>query len=514
MLVRVVGVVVNQGTIQLFIEGGKPYRVPAEAWRVAVVKEKLVPALTKHQVVEFDVETFELERRFQDLTGGRIRLGWEKVRSFLGFKVDRTQTTVARDVKILEGLTEAPDAQPLPTEKTRGDYSHTYGVDRDPDADHMVATVGDKRIPGVENLKPHMEHAVSTGNTKGMEAFLSRIAGVIETRQHSIDELLHFMSKADLPIADDGCIIAYKVLKRSGDHYVDCHSKKVPQRPGSLVMMDEARVDPSRRHECSSGFHIARRGYIGSFSGDVCVLVKIAPEDVIAVPYNEPNKMRVAKYHIIFELPIEGYRLLKANRPMTQDARSAQMLAAAIAGNHMEPIEMVMQTNDGIEITPLENGKPAPKRTKAKAHALDDTTAIKPVDEINKAAEAAKAEEEVPDLEEEEPTCSECGEVSDIDPCESCEEELLEDLAEEDAEQDREGYTDDQDRDGYTAEPEPEPEAVVYTPPAELKEEYDKLSDDQKKALQLRAEGKSQRVIQDETSVSRKSQWRLAQKGF
>ncbi|QXN72701.1 hypothetical protein RCZAHN_92 [Rhodobacter phage RcZahn] len=586
MIVKVVGVVVNQGTIQLYIENGMPHRVPAEAWRVAVVKDKLVPALAKKKVVEFDIETFELERKFEDMTRGRIRLGWEKVKSFLGFRVDQDATTLQRDVKILEGITTVPNevvipskpkAAPepakveapkpvLPVEKPKHD-GHTYGVDRGDD--HMVATVGGVRIPGVENLRGHMEHAVATGNAKGLETFLERIAKVIEKRQHSIDELLHFMSRADLPIADDGSIIAYKVLKKQGDAYVDCHTKKIVQRPGSIVAMDESRVDPSRRQECSSGFHIARRGYIGSFSGDVCVIVKIAPEDVIAVPHNEPNKMRVAKYHIIAEIPNEGYRLLRANTPMTKDDKSARLLADVIAGRHSPASQIVMDKGNGeTDITIIGEEKQATRTGTEKARALDDPGALKPAEEINAAALAAQQivepvlddGPEIPDLPEDEgyseadhdahaaadaeeqECCSSCGQPSDIDPCDDCaaEEDDLADEGDGTEGQDRESYSDDQDRDSYTdpddgvetvdltddelAERNAHAEEVAakvkaetsgkYAPPESLAEEYATLTSDQKLALQLRAEGKSQREIEERSGVSRKSQWRLAQKGF
>ncbi|MEL2330844.1 hypothetical protein, partial [Klebsiella pneumoniae] len=86
------------------------------------------------------------------------------------------------------------------------------------------------------------------------------------------------------PIADDGCIVIYKLLLKDGpsDHkefsYRDIHSQKVPQSVGTLVCMNESLVDPDRRNECSNGLHVARRQYLGNFSGNVCVLAKVAPE--------------------------------------------------------------------------------------------------------------------------------------------------------------------------------------------------------------------------------------------
>jgi hypothetical protein len=122
---------------------------------------------------------------------------------------------------------------------------------------------------------------------------------------------------------------------------VDCHSKKVKQKLGSRVVMDPKLVDPSRRTECSSGLHIARRGYLNHFSGDTIMMVKIAPEDVIAVPMGEPDKMRVAAYHIVGQIPPNVHAALRSNRPMTGDSTASKMLADVLAGNHVPVLEEV-----------------------------------------------------------------------------------------------------------------------------------------------------------------------------
>jgi hypothetical protein len=242
----------------------------------------------------------------------------------------------------------------------------------DDDEDHtIIAQVETKPgepvqiVPGMENLRSQFEHASKLGSHKGVVAFLQRIAAVISTKGHTIDELLRFMSRGDLPIADDGSIIAYKVLTTTyngsnAEHkgrWYDPHTKKVPQRIGSRVQ--QQKVDPSRRTQCSTGLHVARRGYLGNFPGNIIAMIKIAPEDVVAVPTREPNKMRVARYHILFEIPANEHSRLRSNQPI-EGMEAKKLLARAIAGDHTPVIEEVVISGtygEGVTITAVDQLK-------------------------------------------------------------------------------------------------------------------------------------------------------------
>src|SRR5690606_22957135 len=127
----------------------------------------------------------------------------------------------------------------------------------------VAVTKSGKIIPGVERIKSQFAGAIKNSNTKGIEIFLERISKVYKKRRHTVEDLLRFMERGDLPIADDGTIVIYKKLIRHNDkQYVDGHSRNVIQKVGSFVYMEEALVDPDRRNECSNGLHVARRGYI------------------------------------------------------------------------------------------------------------------------------------------------------------------------------------------------------------------------------------------------------------
>lgn len=252
--------------------------------------------------------------------------------------------------------------------------------------DTVIAVVDDKIIPGVEKIKTQFAHAASNKNTVGIQNFLKRLGAVIAKRSHSVEDLLKFMERGDLPIADDGSILIYKVLNRSGTKYVDCHSGKVEQWVGAYVCMDESLVDPNRRNECSNGLHVARRGYLRSFSGNVCVIAKLAPEDVIAVPQYDANKMRVCGYHIVHELSPTMYSLLNSNQPLTADPEGAALLGRLLAGDHTHrthEVRINAQMGGNVQVKALDKPK-AEKVTVVveEVHALDNPDKVIKVPEV------------------------------------------------------------------------------------------------------------------------------------
>jgi len=240
------------------------------------------------------------------------------------------------------------------------------GGSEDSSPDTMVAVVDGKIIPGVEKIRSQIARASNMGNTEGIDLFMLRLASVIEQRHHSVEDLLRFLERGDMPISDDGSILIYKLLYRKGFHdgkpaYVDCHSRKVTQWVGAHVCMDEKLVDPNRRNECSNGLHVARRGYLRSFSGNVCVLAKLAPEDVIAVPHGDANKMRVCGYHIIAELTDDMKAKVKANKPITDTTEGQELLARAMRGQHVgitDEVRVTGHRGGGLQIKKLTGDTP------------------------------------------------------------------------------------------------------------------------------------------------------------
>lgn len=243
----------------------------------------------------------------------------------------------------------------------------------------VVAVTNNGVIPGVENLQRHLRQSAKLKDYKGFTKFLERLAPVIKDRLHSVEDLMKFMETAELPIADDGSILFLKRLKSKGTEegkrvFVDCHSGNIRQWVGCKVQVREDLVDPDRRQDCSNGLHVASMSYIRHFGGDVTILGKVAPEDVFAVPQYSTNKMRVAAYHIIAELPEEERSNVNNGIYLSKTEVGKKLLNDAIVGNHSSPTTLVMvggHYGTNLKYTNLSSGSVEQFRTVANKEALN-----------------------------------------------------------------------------------------------------------------------------------------------
>ena len=293
-----------------------------------------------------------------------------KVKGWFGGQIETHKATISEDGK--QAIMAAVMGTTM-TEEEVAEHGQPVDMTDEVGPDEVVVAVvttpatetqPEKKavIPGVQAIKPLIDHAVRTNSAEAVQNFLTRCAQFIDKRQHSVDDLMRFLERGDLPLADDGSIIAYKMLRNSGDEgvFVDCHTQKIRQQVGSYVCVNENLVDLNRRNECSNGLHIARRGYLSGFRGDVCVLCKIDPEDVMVVPHNDPDKVRVKGYHILGVMSDEAMKLLKANKPMTGEEDALEMVYRAIKGDHIDRIERVQvngQYGSDVEVTKLKHDK-------------------------------------------------------------------------------------------------------------------------------------------------------------
>lgn len=323
MKTRIAGAIANKTGVTLYLENGSTLELKNDEFRTQQVLERIMPVLVKNQIAEVELELYSAERSVEEKTGGFIRFfkkTGDAVRSL--FQRQGVNENTVREHKV------------------------------DVPAQTTVAVVNNVEIPGVEKLTKQIEYAAKTGNVEGLKNFMDRLSRIVDKRGHTVQELLRFIEQGDLPIADDGSIIAYKRLYKEQDYFVDPHTRTVRQKIGSLVQMDVGHVDSNRRVLCSTGLHIGRRDYMGSFSGDTIMLCKIAPEDVIAVPINETSKMRVAAYHIVAQANAEAFSLLCRNRSIAEDPESAKLLANLIKGNHVGVVETVTVGNSASKSDP------------------------------------------------------------------------------------------------------------------------------------------------------------------
>lgn len=382
---RILAAIVDVQNLTLYKEDGSTIIIPQGDSRVARILAEATPALSRNEVAEvcLDIEVINHYKEFEDNSNGLVKLfrvAKNKLKGLFAAYDDKEEPKAlppislgsiprTKEEKITAAVADimkhaVPVADPKFPDEEVGDSADNTVVAFVTQAVNTAPAV----IANIESIKPQMAHANAKGSTVGMQRFMERMAAVVSKRRHSVEDLMKFLQKGDLPIADDGSIIIYKVLQRNGNHFVDRHTQNVPQKVGSYVCMDESLVDQDRRNECSNGLHVARRGYISGFRGDVCVLAKVNPEDVIAVPQYDANKMRVCGYHILFELSKEDHAKLRGNKPITDTVKGQELLGRAIAGDHVGILEEVRIGGHGgtnIKVTPTQIFKAEPTKQKS-----------------------------------------------------------------------------------------------------------------------------------------------------
>ena len=93
------------------------------------------------------------------------------------------------------------------------------------------------------------------------------------------------------------------------------------------------------------------------FSGEFTIVGKVAPEDVIAVPEYNNNKMRVAGYHIVALLNGEQARHVNSGGKLSSIKGGAEILNAVLRGKHIPVIQTVQiggQKGSNLTITDLD----------------------------------------------------------------------------------------------------------------------------------------------------------------
>lgn len=363
--IRVIAAIVDVNYLTLYKEDGETVLIKQGDRRLAPTLAIVKPIIAAGGVAEVDMDSlFAAEpnhfSEYEKRSGGLVsffKVAKQAVKKFFSFDDEPAQGVapeVIGDVEYDEhgvphvgGLEEKPKAKPTLDEAIDEVLAHavpatsySFALDETEQNTHEIIAVVDTGetkavIPAADNLQSQLKNANAT-NSVGMDALLKRLAAMPKSRAHSVEDLLKFLRRADLPLTDSGDIVIYKILNENkvngrGD-YVDCHSGKVGQGEGFIVEMDESLVDPNRRAECSNGLHVARRGYLGCFTGSHCLLGVIRPEDVIAVPHGDANKMRVCRYELIYVLNKDDYRTIKADQPLAVESEAAKKIANIIAG--------------------------------------------------------------------------------------------------------------------------------------------------------------------------------------
>ena len=198
-------------------------------------------------------------------------------------------------------------------------------------------------IPNVKNLEKHAMRAHLEGSP-AVTNFLKRLVPVIKERVHSVEDLMHFIARSELPLTDDGKIIAYKRVDRTHDDrevFVDCHSRRVEQNIGTRVTMDVDLVDSDRHNSCSVGLHVANLDYLRSFHGSHTLMVLVDPADFIAVPKGEDNKARVCSYDVVGVLSEENHEKAMSSEWIQGSRDFEWLISSILTGDIPAPTEFV-----------------------------------------------------------------------------------------------------------------------------------------------------------------------------
>lgn len=130
----------------------------------------------------------------------------------------------------------------------------------------------------------------------------------------AIDELYLFLEACQLPITEDGCFIAYKIVRND---YMDIYTGNTHRHQiGDTPEMPRFAVDDNRNNTCSAGLHFCSKSYLNHYGTsnretDRAVLVKVNPADVVSIPSDYKNaKGRAWRYEVVGEITGEWRKTL------------------------------------------------------------------------------------------------------------------------------------------------------------------------------------------------------------
>lgn len=153
-----------------------------------------------------------------------------------------------------------------------------------------------------------MEHLKSQQDVMPLVKFMNRVK---ENPKEDIgEELFEWMQNSQLPITEEGHIIAYK---RVDPEYQSFHKApdgtRVDHTPGTVVSMERSEVDHNRKVTCSTGLHFCSYGYIDGYYNSCdgrTIVLEIDPVDVCAIPDEyRHEKGRACRFKVIGEVGTE-----------------------------------------------------------------------------------------------------------------------------------------------------------------------------------------------------------------
>lgn len=115
----------------------------------------------------------------------------------------------------------------------------------------------------------------------------------------SVKQLYGFMEHDQIPIDENGFIIAYKSVRND---WMDHHSGTVLNKPGEKPTFPRNKISDDPDVACHEGLHIGSLKYAMSFgqTSSKIIVCRIDPADVVCIPKDcSQQKMRVCSYEVL-----------------------------------------------------------------------------------------------------------------------------------------------------------------------------------------------------------------------
>lgn len=135
--------------------------------------------------------------------------------------------------------------------------------------------------------------------------------------KQTIDRIFDWVEACQMPITEDGYIIAFKRVR---DDWTSFYDSKTMHTVGKETSFPRYLCDDNNHNTCSAGLHFCSQGYLPSYcGGDGRVLVlKIHPKDIVAIPYEYGTaKGRACNYLVLSELEESARRQVETSNPLT-----------------------------------------------------------------------------------------------------------------------------------------------------------------------------------------------------
>lgn len=150
-----------------------------------------------------------------------------------------------------------------------------------------------------------------------------------------------WLEKGNMPITDDGYIIAYKyvdsnyrscyagVWEQIGDEWHHNNKAKYDHTIGNIVEMPRDKCDDNPDQTCSTGLHFCSFSYlsVGYVKSNRIVMVKVNPRDITAIPSDYDHaKARCCRYEVIGEIDIKEHGDVLAGKKVVRGANHVATL--------------------------------------------------------------------------------------------------------------------------------------------------------------------------------------------